>query len=68
MSIVINYLEPLCLKNFFVDSGLNVQMKFDYDGRNYKVTCDELSVILDMFPNMVVMGITLDEINVLDNL
>lgn len=64
-SIVIKYLEPFKLKNFFLENKLDVRMKFVYDGfgrGKWVMRFDELCVILDMFPNMVLIGMIIEMI------
>ena len=58
--IVVEYLEPLCLGNFFRENGLDKHMKFVYNGYGggeWLIKCDELCVVLDEFPNMVLVGV-----------
>ena len=35
--VVMGYLEPRCLKEFFKEARLDFGMKFIYDGRNWKI-------------------------------
>lgn len=65
--IVIQYLEPLCLGNFFVKYDLNYEMKFVYDSKNAIIEGEELNVVFAIFPNMVLIGMTIDTFNCCDN-
>lgn len=57
--VIIQYLEPSYLRNFFVKNSLNCNMKFIYTVYN-GIKCDELCIILKYFPNMMLTGIIFD--------
>lgn len=58
--IVIQYLEPLCLRNFFVQNGLNLGMKFVCDSSNNQITYRDLCVVFEDFPNAILVGVMID--------
>ena len=57
-SIVISYLSPCCLVNFFVDCGLDFDMKFVYDGKGYVLGWREVNFIFGAFCNIALVGLT----------
>lgn len=57
-SVVISYLKPWCLANFFVEYGLDFGMKFIYDARGYVLKSEEINLIFSMFPGVVLVGLS----------
>ena len=65
-SIVVGYLEPMCLGCFFINEGLDWGMKFIYDGSICLkiLTYDECNEVFGMFPNIVLVGIHMYDMSI----
>ena len=59
VNIVIKYLEPKCLRNFWIDEGLDWEMRFVYDGSNFPLYWDEINVCFGEFDGIMLVGIGL---------
>lgn len=57
-SVVISYLEPWYLANFFVNCGLDFGMKFVYDARGYMWKSEEINMIFSMFSGVILTGLS----------
>lgn len=55
--VVVKYLDPNCLINFFRENDLDFDMKFIYDGR--MVSCSDENWIFGAFGGIVLIGICL---------
>lgn len=58
--VVMVYLGPKQIVNFFKECGLDFGMKFMYDARCEMMKCDEINYVLGKFSNIVVTGVFYD--------
>lgn len=59
VSVVVKYLKPQCLKNFWRDEGLDFGMKFVYGGTSWPLFWDEIDVCFGDFSRIILIGIGL---------
>lgn len=59
--IVVKYLRPSCLEEFFRMEGLDRGMVFEYDDSGTEIGCEKLYYVLNRFPNMVLRGMMVSE-------
>ena len=57
VTIMLIYVGPYELRNFFEEHNIEMTLKFRYDARSYKLTVWELEMCFGKFPNIVLVGV-----------
>lgn len=64
VTIIILYLEPKQMINFFREFGLDFGMKFLYDARNWPLECAEINIVFGSFTGIGLTGITFYDVGI----
>lgn len=59
LQIILNYMSPTDLLKIFVFNHLDFRMKFTYDASYYDLTIDIFILIFELFPHIVLKGISI---------
>ena len=62
IGVVMKYLEPKQVVNFFREYELDFGMKFVYDGRWWKVGGREIDVLFGSIPNVTIVGLLVNDL------
>lgn len=68
IKLSIKYLSPFELLPFFKIHNINFNLQFSYDASSHELSCETFNHIFDQFPNIIIIGIYLNNLNDVQNI